>query len=351
MISNSPMHGDRSQELPRLKEIDLFRLFIICLLVVMHSFTTYSGHNVGWPLPDGIHSVKFYMWIQKFSFAFILESFTFISGYLFALQVSRNRFKDLSVLIISKVKRLIVPSVIFSVIYWFLFVFDTKISYLRFAYDLLSGIGHLWYLPMLFLCFIETWVLLRIPGREQIKIVVLAVVSIFSILVPNVLRIGQSLYYLFFFYLGFVFFTNRISIKMSSKQLIIAFVLWVLSFVCLGLISDCLSEFISDRVIVRLVRRVFQFFVAIGGTLLSFAFCTRCSSRFDLTDLLRYSQYSFGVYIFHEFILKLLYYKSPVPQIVGSYYLGWIGLIITIPISFFLSWLFLKTRLGRRLIG
>ena len=58
----------------------------------------------------------------------------------------------------------------------------------------------------------------------------------------------------------------------------------------------------------------------------------------------------FGVYLFQQFILQILYYKTSLPSIVGSYWLPWIGLIVTLIISYILTKLSLKTRLGRQLI-
>lgn len=69
---------------PQLEEINVMRPIVIFLLVLVHTFTIYDG---GWSLPEGIESVRAYFWIQKFSFAFMLETFVFISGYILGYQI------------------------------------------------------------------------------------------------------------------------------------------------------------------------------------------------------------------------------------------------------------------------
>ena len=60
---------------------------------------------------------------------------------------------------------------------------------------------------------------------------------------------------------------------------------------------------------------------------------------------------SFGIYLFHQFILQFLYYHTSLPYITGTYLLPWVGLLITLVGSVLLSELCLKTRLGRSLMG
>lgn len=58
----------------------------------------------------------------------------------------------------------------------------------------------------------------------------------------------------------------------------------------------------------------------------------------------------FGIYLFQQFVLQILYYKTSLPTIVGPYWLPWIGLILTLIISYILTKLTLKTKIGRELI-
>lgn len=58
----------------------------------------------------------------------------------------------------------------------------------------------------------------------------------------------------------------------------------------------------------------------------------------------------FGIYLFQQFILQILYYKTTLPSLVGPYWLPWVGLVITLILSYLLTKLSLKTKIGRQLM-
>lgn len=58
-----------------------------------------------------------------------------------------------------------------------------------------------------------------------------------------------------------------------------------------------------------------------------------------------------GVYLFQQFILQTLYCHTKLPSMLGPYWLPWLGFIIALIGSLFLSFLFHKTKMGRFLIG
>ena len=58
----------------------------------------------------------------------------------------------------------------------------------------------------------------------------------------------------------------------------------------------------------------------------------------------------FGVYLFQQFILQILYYKTQLPSLVGPYWLPWFGLFVTLVLSYALTKLSLKTKIGRKLM-
>lgn len=102
----------------RLKEMDFMRPIVIILLVMMHSFTIYAG---GWPCPFGIdcNMIPAYKWIQVITYGCMLEAFTFISGYIFGLQLQKKPV-GFFVLLGQKAKRLLIPSVLFGILYFVL---------------------------------------------------------------------------------------------------------------------------------------------------------------------------------------------------------------------------------------
>lgn len=185
-----------------LQEVCLIRLLLIVLLVLYHSFAPFNG---AWrPLSDQEAVQPYYQWVAMGAYAFMLEAFTFISGYIFGYQVNRNgkdalRFRNV---FLKKLKRLIVPSVIFSIIYLLVFSPAQFNAPAQAGWQILNGVGHMWYLPMLFWCFVGIWLLERIKIHPRFVIPALFVIAVVSFL-PIPLRISSAMYYMFFFYCGY----------------------------------------------------------------------------------------------------------------------------------------------------
>lgn len=67
--------------------------------------------------------------------------------------------------------------------------------------------------------------------------------------------------------------------------------------------------------------------------------------------MINLSTLCFGVYIYQQFILKIIYYQLDGLTLVTPWLLPWTGLLITLILSLLLSHYTLKTRLGKFLIG
>lgn len=77
------MSNMNQKERIRLDEVTLMRCILALLIVFMHAFTCYDG---SWREPVGYVDIPLYKWLARSSFAFTLEAFVFISGYLYAFQ-------------------------------------------------------------------------------------------------------------------------------------------------------------------------------------------------------------------------------------------------------------------------
>lgn len=103
----------------RLYEVDVVRPILILLLVIYHSFAVYDGK---WQQFEGYSDNLVYRAISKVAYGGALEAFVFISGYVWGFQnISTNRKLFFGGFILHKAKRLLVPSILFSVIYLFFF--------------------------------------------------------------------------------------------------------------------------------------------------------------------------------------------------------------------------------------
>ena len=102
-------------------EVYIIRPIIIVSLLAMHSFTIYGG---GWALPTGIEEYKPYWWVQRLLYSGLLESFVFISGLVYAFQYYKlNRRPSIGELAKKKFMRLLIPSIIFSIVCFLFFIF------------------------------------------------------------------------------------------------------------------------------------------------------------------------------------------------------------------------------------
>lgn len=337
----------RKSSLRRLNEIDFMRPIVIVLLVTMHSFTMYAG---GWHCPVGIDCdmVPAYKWIQIITYGCMLEAFTFISGYLFGFQLKYKK-PSFRPMIVSKLKRLIAPSLMFSVLYVILFQIEWwgVNDWLSIVFDIISGAGHLWYLPMLFWCFIITWLLSKTKINKSLVLIALFALSIAAVL-PIPLKFNAVFHYLPYFYLGVAVFDYKPQ-KCTLRKAMLLLIVFILFLVLVTLYRETHPILALWKKMVLWYLK--QIYAAIG-TMGIFVICKLLGEKKEISaGLLQFNVCCFGIYIFHQFILKLIYYKTSMPLFCGTYWLPWMGLFCTFIVAFGLTWLFRKTQIGRFLFG
>ena len=336
--------GDRKR---LLYEVSIIRPLVILLLVVMHSFTMYAGN---WSLPDGIENVPAYFWGVKLITGFRIEMIALIAGYVFAYQsVELHRRYDFKSFMNKKFKRLVVPGIIFSFVYYFCFHFPKPdIGSLRWFIRLSSGFGHLWFLPMLFWCFLLIWTIDRYRLSSPFLFVTLALCSVFRL--PDLpLGFSRVFHFAFYCYLGYILYTNKNKILEKYMHGGYIVLLWLL-YITLVCVSVALSRFDTGN----LLNGVLNLFVACSGIMALYLLVCKCIDRPNFVIkgwVVRASSLCYGVYIYHQFFLMYLYYGSSLPQIAGTYLLPWIGMATSLCLSLLLTKLSLKTKVGRFLIG
>lgn len=312
---------------PILLEVAFVRPILIVLLVAYHSFAIYCG---AWQWPDMQGSGNnAYFWIAKFSYSFMLETFVFISGYVFAFQlISLNKRWSFKELLIKKIKRLILPSLFFSTVYQLFFYQQITIR------KIIDGTAHMWFLPMLFWCFVLSFFLVKIR-RGFFVLFLLFLLAVFqNIHLP--LQFHLTCYYLFFFYLAYVFYKNKITL-VNYKIIIL---LWI-GYLGFFVLYSCLQ--LNSAVFVKLFRLLSSTF----GVCALFFTSLFVVKQIRLKEwVIRFGGYCFGIYIFQQFILQFLYYHTGFPQYVGELLLPWLGFILSLLFSFAIVYLLKKTKFG-----
>ena len=223
----------------RLDEVTLMRTILAVLIVFMHAFSCYQG---GWAKPEGYIDIPTYKWIARTTFAFTLEAFVFISGYVFAFQIiTLNKSRGV---IINKAKRLLLPSIIFSIPYFLIF-YEYK-GFGNFLYSVVNGCGHMWYLPMLFWCFVGVVILNKIKIGDGWKLLFLTLINLFWPL-PLPFQLGATTNYIVYFFFGYVVYKHSYRLKefITPKGLIISWMIFIIIFICIYL-----SIIINYRIVI-----------------------------------------------------------------------------------------------------
>ncbi len=325
-----------------LDEVSFIRPILILLLVVFHSFAIFSG---AWDMPEGLEVIPAYGWVARSAYAIMLECFVFLSGYLWAYQRETMGKKDnVNKLIVSKFNRLIIPCLVFGVLY--IVMIDGFNSLKESALSVWGGVGHLWFLPMLFWCFLLGY---PIVSRQRNPIIVMSLLTVltFCSIIPLPLRISMSFYYLFFFIGGYYCwqYKEKITRVLYSKTLLI-WVLFIITFIGLSIlvdVFDSMSFFKTKTLFSRLVSReihsITSLIYASLGTIALWLTSLRITSNHKLAKwYIELGKYCMGVYIFQQFILKYLYYQTELPIQVGTTWLPWIALGIALSGSLLLSY-------------
>lgn len=333
----------------RLKEIDIVRPLLVILVVVYHAFNIYAQ---GWEPVDGYVDVPLYKWVDIYSYSFVLEAFVFISGFLYGYQIERNGLGSFSALVRKKIWRLLVPAWFWSVFYYL-----TLDEEPRMWYDLLAGIGHLWFLVMLFWCFVSTWFLLKQEFSDSL-ILTIAFVLLFISYNPLPFQIPRAMYYLFAFLIGVLLNNSHIFERLQQLPFSLILFIWggyVLAvFICAsGYLSMSTTGCVVAKIAGHGFNYIIQMTVALTGTFLVMITGLKIKNlQIEPCSLYRnVGVYGIGIYIFQQIVLKFFYYHTVLPAMAGPYILPWLMTIIALMLSYIFSAVLMKAKFGRIILG
>ena len=317
----------------RLNEVTYLRVFAILSLVAWHSYCSYTAWEIGCSPLDKYYTVAF----KFFAPIANMPLFTFLSGYLFYfLFKEKGKYAVFSSFLKNKVNRLLIPYLVLG------FVINlTQIGRSNPLLSMLLGApNHMWYCLMLFSCFILCWFVEKKLGSKYNLII-----SIFSFLfviiegerylsVKTPFGLWMVVYFYSFFYLGFLVFqySDRIIpiIRKYISYLIITF-LCLAFFSCMNHHAEGISSVLFVILLTTVARQI-----------------KKCPPYW--MELV--AKYSFGVYVFHQWIIWNITRYEPMQPIIQEYYVLF-PIVLYISVFFFsllLTHLSFKTRLGRYLL-
>ncbi len=339
-----------------LYEVSYIRPIVIFLLVLLHSFEKISA---GGNCERDFQMPTVYAWMMEFIKGFRIETIALVAGYVFAFQcIDLGRKYPFKSFVVKKLKRLILPMLFFGTIYYFCFFFYSQtFSITEFIITLLSGCGHLWFLPMLFWCFITIWIVNRYKLSSVTLLCVLAAISLLPL--PALpLGFARLPHFLFYVYGGYFIWEHHESIwKCLSVKTILA--LW-LRYLIVVICSYCFKENavmnddIVSRIVFKMGGKILKMVEAIVGTMALYVTVCYHTTKTGFKPsqiVVDSSKVCYGMYVYHQFLLVFLYFYTPLYDSVNCYILPWIGFIITMLISLLFTNITLKTKVGRYLIG
>lgn len=326
-------------------DLAILRLLAIVIVVFFHAYgMTYAKAH----LPEDVAAMyrgRYELFNRAYLINIAMPLFTAISGFIFGRQLINGKYGSFWTLVLNKFKRLMIPYLVFSVFFMFTTNGFSFIPFIRCNY------WHLWYLPMLFWCFIICYLLKNVLLlRGDLFMLILAFVL--SLLVDNfpaIVGIAEIPNYLCWFILGIVICRHETQIlEIIAKYHII----WVMIAV-----YAVLSIFYPTLYGTQSVTGQIASLLAI----ISLWYISNKIpwKRYRFTKyLLAISACSFGIYIFHNWIEMYMLSTTakrifPIVEFAKAHIwlFPFIFSSVAFIISFILSWLLRRTRVGRFLIG
>jgi hypothetical protein len=213
---------------------------------------------------------------------------------------------------------------------------------------------------MLFWCFIEGFLLNKLNLNNKTKLIFTLVLASVSF-IPIPFQIGHSLYYLFYFYLGYTIFENSEKVLkwfVNIKSIILGIILFFILFITLSFWEEQLIKLETSNLFYKAIKhtllnisKILYASVGVFTTYIIANYLLMKNNEKISQWIIYANSICFGVYIYQQFILQFIYYKTAFPISLGAYWLPIISFTITLVISIGLTVITLKTKLGKFLIG
>lgn len=317
------------------KEINYLRFYAILSIVIWHCFVC---PLTCWNLIESNHGQSIIQQVASFLIPNAnMPLFTFISGFLFAYACEKkNNYQQFISFIKNKINRLVIPFFILGTVVC-ISAPERELS------QIIWGEGsHLWYCMMLFWCFVIGWILNKINNKTLWLVVSLASLGIVLICYSNwsmikmPLGIHNALFYFCYFALGQLTYLKISDIEEHKYIIIISLsVLLILSiYFHVGRLIILFKELLLIYVLFFIAKYI----------------PARYAKKSTFVSVI--CKYSFGIYVFHEWISWIMYHQSYLIEILNKspYLTVTIFTILDFFISFLITHYSLKSKIGRYLL-
>lgn len=328
-----------------LVDISILRSLSIIVVVFFHVYgMMFADH---FPATKELYHSTYFTFNNCWIINVAMPTFVFISGYLFYYQLEKGKYPTFIFLLKKKFTRILIPYFIFGLI-----MMATTGNFHPFEL-LHGGYWHLWFLPMIFWCFIIGYFLKGI-GNWNKWIIFALIIAIFSIslagkFLPRIMGLHNVTIWFGWFLLGEVVYLFKEEINAAIRKMKIYWILLFL-YIIINLFKPVPYGKLTWYLIlsqVFIVLALWYYFHNINDRIKKL-----------LQPLISFSRYSYGIYIFHNWLaLYLISHTAqrllPLADWASNHIIlfPFCFFLVTMGISFLLSWSLLKTKIGKFLIG
>ena len=329
----------------RLDVISILRVFCILVVVFFHCYGMMYA-EAHFPETVSVYEKLYFIPNQCVFINVAMPLFVLISGYLFAFLLQLGKYPTWGNLLRKKGLRILLPYFIFG-----LFFMATTGNWHPFR--LLYGTyWHLWFLPRLFWCFIVGYAAYKVKLNGYLEFILSSLAFIGSFLpecIPSIFGIKYITVYFYWFYLGMLAYKYK---EILGQYLSKSRILWLLLFtsivvICLFPVEYGECKWYGNLAVTCCVISIVYLMDKIDWSKIKVT-----------TPLVKFSSYSFGIYIWHNWVALMLISKTSqrifdLPELAANHVVLFplCFSLITLFISWGLSWGMMKTKVGKFLIG
>lgn len=330
----------------KLTYISILRSLSILVVVFFHVYQ-YMYVEAHFPETVNVYHHAYWWFNQCVGINLAMPMFTLISGYLFDFLYHRGKYQSLLPLVKKKALRLLLPFLVFGT----LMMATVGVSFEPWKLYT-GGFMHLWYLSALFWCFPLAWVIKKYIGNEVLKVIILLVFLLMASqdeVLPRILGLHHITRWFGWFMLGEMLASYQKTVFGVVKKYHLAIPL-LLPFVLQVILAPAEygeNSWYSVACVAFALVGIIYAFANMGGQILKIC-----------QPLVWLSKYSFGIYIFHNWIGPYMISSTakrilPLEELAAAHIILFPLLlaISVLLVSWLLSWLLMKTRVGRILIG
>ncbi len=346
---------DKSRKVPnRVKkdyryDIAMLRLLCTTIVVFFHAYgMMYASHFSDATV--AMYKAKYEFFNSTYLINIAMPMFLFISGFLFGGQLLKSQPISFIKTVKGKFMRLMMPFFVFATLFMFTQNAASFKPFYQWTYS------HLWFLPMLFWCFITTWLLQRLIMNRSYYVSIPTLIILFVIAIPDKIfpmifglhHINTDLCWVA---LGAWFYKHEVQFLPKSTLLkIISIVVGITLFIVAMTIYP--QEYGTKTIIGIIVTISVIYSLWILFNWIPW-------KNLAVTDfLMSLSACSFGIYIFHNWLeahmvsqtaQRVLHLENLAQNHIYLY--PFLFSVSAFVLSLGMTWVLLKFKVGRKLIG